>query len=50
MEFHQGRNWIVSQEQGEVVDLTNISDRDGGTDPEGFWPLHTIDPPMREAA
>jgi hypothetical protein len=50
MEFHQQRNWIVSQEQGDVVDPTIISNTDGALDPEGFWPLHTIDLPMREAA
>jgi hypothetical protein len=48
--FHQGRVWSVPQAAGLVVDFTNVVDTAGNIDPEGWWPLHYLIPPMRESA
>jgi hypothetical protein len=43
---HGGRTWFVTEDQGELVGMTNIVNEDGLRDPEGFWVKNTIDPDM----
>jgi len=50
MLFHRGRVWFVQQDQREMISYTNVTSTSGARDPEGFWPTHVIDPPMRQAS
>lgn len=48
--FHRGRIFFIQQEERELIAFTNVGSPSGALDPEGFFPLHVIEPPMRQAS
>jgi hypothetical protein len=50
MMFHRGRVFFIQQADRELIAFTNVTSASADLDPEGFYPLHVIDPPMRLAS